>query len=80
MDNYWETEKYAHNEGFSAFVVHTGNGPIVGLEMAAKGCCCTTCMGLLGPDNDALSLTMGSIDFVAVDVSSLWKTLLIWNT
>jgi hypothetical protein len=54
--------------------MHTGKGPIVGLEMAAKGFCCTTCMGLLGPDNDALSLTMGSISFAAVAVSSLCKT------
>jgi hypothetical protein len=73
MHNYSAAEVYAYNENASVFLIHTGKGPIVGLEMAAKGFCCTTCMGLLGPDNDALSLTMGSISFAAVAVSSLCK-------
>jgi hypothetical protein len=79
INNYTAAEVHAHNDNVFAFLVHTGKGPIVGLEIAAKGCCCTTCMGLLGPDNDALSLTMGSISFAAVVVSSLCKTELISN-
>jgi hypothetical protein len=66
-----------HN--LSNFVVRTGKGLIVVLEIAAKGCCCTICIGLLGPDNDALSLTMESISFAAVVVSSLCKTELIYT-